>query len=58
MSEVRNGDQKEHKYFRHYVVSINSMTFYICTLNSKNLKGRTKSYYVVFRTQRLSDTVL
>ena len=32
----------------HYVVSINAITFHICTLNSKNLKGRTESYFILF----------
>ena len=33
---------------RHYVVSINVMPFYICTWNSKILKGRTEEYFVLF----------
>ena len=32
----------------HYVVSINAMPFYICTFNSKKLKGRTESYFKLF----------
>ena len=32
----------------HYVVSINAMPFHICTSNSKKLKGRTESYFVLF----------
>ena len=32
----------------HYVVSINVMPFNICTLNSKKLKGRTESYFILF----------
>ena len=30
-----------------YVVSINAMPFHISTLNSKNLKGRTESYFIL-----------
>ena len=29
-----------------YVVSINDMVFHTCTLNSKKLEGRTKSYFI------------
>ena len=32
----------------HYVVSINAMPFYICTLNSKKLKGQTLLYFIYF----------
>ena len=32
----------------HYVVSINSMPFHICNLNSKKTKGRAESYYIYF----------
>ena len=32
----------------HYVVSINAMPFHIHTLNSKILKGRTESYFILF----------
>ena len=32
----------------HYVVSINSIPFYICTLDSKNLEGRIESYLYYF----------
>ena len=32
----------------HYVVSINAMPFHIWTLNSKKLKGRTESYFILF----------
>ena len=32
----------------HYVVSINAMPFHRCTLNSKKLKGRTDSYFILF----------
>ena len=31
-----------------FVVSINAMPFYICTLNSKSLKGETESYFILF----------
>ena len=33
---------------RHYVVSINTMPFHICILNSKKLKGRTESHLISF----------
>ena len=32
----------------HYVVSINAMPFYLCTLKSKELKGRAESYFSLF----------
>ena len=32
----------------HYVVSIKAMPFQRCTLNSKKLKGRTESYFILF----------
>ena len=32
----------------HYVVSINAMPFHICTLDSKNLKSQTESYFMLF----------
>ena len=32
----------------HYDMSMNAMTFHICTSNSKKLKGRTESYYILF----------
>ena len=39
---------------RHYVVSINAMPLvYICTLNSKRLKGRTESCSTLF--SKLND---
>ena len=31
---------------RHYLVSINAMPFYICSLDYKKLKGRTVSYFI------------
>ena len=32
----------------YYLGSINDMPFHIRTLNSKNLKGRTKLYFILF----------
>ena len=32
--------------FGHYVISINAMPF--CTIYSKNMKGRTESYFILF----------
>ena len=32
----------------HYVASINTMHFHIRTLNSKKLKGRPESYFILF----------
>ena len=34
----------------HYVISIDTicLSIYICTLYSKKLKGRTKSYFILF----------
>ena len=32
----------------HYVVSINAMPFYICTLNTEKMKGWTESYLYCF----------
>ena len=32
----------------HYVVSINSIIFHVYTLNSKKMKGRTESYFILF----------
>ena len=41
-----------------YVVSINAMPFYVCTLNSKILEGRTDPYFISFlKIKRPSDTV-
>ena len=37
----------------HYVISINAMPFHMCTLNSKKLKGRTESYFILF--SKLND---
>ena len=37
----------------HDVVSISAMLFHICTLNSKKLKGRTESYFIMFK--KLND---
>ena len=34
----------------HCVVSINAIPFHVCTLNSKQLKGRTESYFIWFLT--------
>ena len=36
--------------YGYYVVLINtrSIPFYTCTLNSKKLKGRTESYFILF----------
>ena len=32
----------------HYVASINAMPLHICKLNPIKLKGRTKSYFILF----------
>ena len=48
MSEVRNGEQNGHKHFGHYVVSINTIFFHICTLKFNKLNGRTKPYFILF----------
>ena len=32
----------------HYIVLISTMSFHMCTLSSKNLKGRTESYLILF----------
>ena len=33
----------------HYIVLISTMSFHICALSSKNLKGRTESYLILFQ---------
>ena len=33
---------------RHYVISVNTMYFHICSLNSKIMKGRAESYFILF----------
>ena len=40
--------RKDMEISGHYVVSINAMPFYICTLNYKKLKGWTEPYFIVF----------
>ena len=37
----------------HYIVWINVMPFRICTLDSKKMKGRTESYFILF--SKLND---
>ena len=40
----------------HYVVPINAVPFHICILNSKKIRGRTKSYFVLFLTLNFHQT--
>ena len=40
--------KKSINIFGHYVVSINATSFHICTLNSKQMKGRTGSCFILF----------
>ena len=39
----------------HYAVSINAMPFHICTFNSKKLRGRIESYFILVLFLKLND---